>query len=83
LLTVEVFSDYFRSKVAKIRQSTAGAVIGQRSTKAFDIFDPVTVDEVIKLLPNITFKALQSRPSSNMVIEMYHGVYCTSNMLNV
>ena len=52
-LNVEVFSDYFRSKVAKIRQSTAGAprpVIEQRSTKAFDVFDPVTVDEVLKLL---------------------------------
>jgi len=52
-LTIELFSDYFRSKVAKIRQSTAGApkpVIGQNSTKAFDVFDPVTVDDVIKLL---------------------------------
>jgi len=52
-LTIELFSDYFRSKVAKIRQSTTVAprpVIGQRSTKAFDVFDLVTVDEVINLL---------------------------------
>ena len=52
-LTVEVFSDYFQSKVAKIRQLTAGAlrpVIEQRLTKALNVFDPVTIDGVIKLL---------------------------------
>ena len=52
-LNVDVLANYFRTKIATIRQSTSGAsrsIIEPRIIEPFTNFEAVTVDEIIKLL---------------------------------
>jgi len=86
LLTVEVFSDYFQSKVTKVRQSAAGALrpdIEQRSIKAFNDFDPVIIEEVIKLLRISPSKHCYLDSAPIWLFKRTADSYRTDNMFNV
>lgn len=72
-LTSDVFADHFRTKIDKIRQSTAGAtrpVIVSRSTDdVFTSFDQVTVDEIMKLLGVLPSKQCSLDPIPTWLVK--------------
>jgi len=63
--TAADLATHFTSKVDKVRQATATAnapVINQRQSSTFDVFQPVTTDEVLKLLSKAPTKHCQLDP---------------------
>jgi len=63
--TAADLATHFTSKVDNVRQATTTAkapVINQRQSSTFDVFQPVTTDEVLKLLSKAPTKHCQLDP---------------------
>ena len=79
-LSVDNFADYFRSKVATIRVSTASAAppdIRPRLVPPLTSFEPVTEEEIsrLKVVVQPTSQVLLIRSSANVVSETTHCTY--------
>jgi len=78
-LCADDFASFFRDKVAAIRASTASAasptIIAQRQAPSLSTFEPVTVDEVTKLLNKMPAKSY-----SHMAVETSDILHRTNHL---